>query len=147
MAEGSPTVTTTMEVDVCSVSHQQLCHFTEVKWGGRGEKWREEEEGRREGELCTLSNQCYILYHSQISSCASEVQGCMWLLVPLVHHSPPPSLSLSSWYLLHSSNITALHRQTQRQWLLGATKDTNRRTKNMSLVQSQSFPFSSVVSL
>ena len=63
--------------------------------------------------------------------------------------SPSPlSLSPSSWHLLHSSNITTLHCQTQRQWLLGVTKDTNKRMKNMRVQpQSQSFPFFSAVSL
>ena len=64
--------------------------------------------------------------------------------------SPPPSLPLSQLLqnLLHSSNITTLHRQTQQQWLLGVTKDTNKRMKNMRVQpQSQSFPFFSAVSL
>ena len=46
--EGSPAVTTTMKVDISSMSHQQSCHLTEVKGGGR--EGGEGEEGGREGE-------------------------------------------------------------------------------------------------
>ena len=50
MKEWSPTVTTAMEVDVRSVSHQQLGHFTEER--EEREEEREKERGRRwkEGE-------------------------------------------------------------------------------------------------
>ena len=45
--ERSPAVTTTVKIDISSMSHQQSCHLTEEGGRGEGEKGGRE---RREGE-------------------------------------------------------------------------------------------------
>ena len=52
-----------------------------------------------------------MLYCSQVPGGAGKVQRSVRLLVPLVNL--PLSLSQLSQHLLHYSNITALHHQTQ----------------------------------
>ena len=114
------------------VTHQDSGLVETAFWGeGRGRK--EERGGRCVKSLhkswahvlilmhalsVHISCPILLLFCSQISSCACEVQERVRLLAPLVHLIPPPL----SQNLFHSSNIFTLHCQIQQQWLLGATR-------------------------
>ena len=96
---------------------------------------REEgEDGRRESNAhYPISVTCRITHRFPAVQARCRGACDCWFLWST--SLPLPSLPLSQFLqnLLHSSNITTLHRQTQRQWLLGAT-----RYKDEILAQSQS---------